>query len=230
MNLEKKIDLVLQKLSSIEKRMDSFDQKFSDLSLRLEELEAKCDNRNEEVENLLSAKVDLTTFQQLKDKLTTLANFKSNYEKAQIMQELYDKKLKFLIHGTKENSDSPWEKHKESLDKFHNFLKNGLQIEDPDAVEVVDIHTLPQHLVERFGRNVVRPTIVKLLTTQDKTLMFSSTKHLKAYNSKRISKDATSYTSSSQSIYQKNSKNNANASYRFSKTRNVDNKRHIGRL
>ena len=70
MNLEKKIDLVLQKLSSIEKRMDSFDQKFSDLSLRLEELEAKCDNRNDEVENLLSAKVDLTTFQQLKDKLT----------------------------------------------------------------------------------------------------------------------------------------------------------------
>ena len=84
MNHEKKIDLVLQKLSPIEKRMDSFDQKFSDLSLRLEELEANCDNRNDEVKKLLSAKVDLTTFQQL-----ALENFKSNYEKVQIMQESY---------------------------------------------------------------------------------------------------------------------------------------------
>ena len=141
--------------------MDSFDQKFSDLSLRLKELEGKCDNRNDEVENLLSAKVDLTTFQQLKDKLTVLENFKSNYEKAQIMQETYDKRLNILIHGMKENSDSPWEKHEKSLDKFHDFLKNGLQIENPDAVEVVDIHRLPQHPVQRFGRNVVGPIIVR---------------------------------------------------------------------
>ena len=83
--------------------------------------------------------------------------------------ESYDKRLNILIHGIKENSDSPWKKHEESLDKFHDFLKNGLQIEDPDAVEVVDIHRLPQHPVQRFGRNVVRPIIVKLLTMQDKT-------------------------------------------------------------
>ena len=114
MNLEIKIDLVLQKLSSIEKRMDSFVQKITDFSLRLEELEAKCDYRNDEVENLLSAKVDLTSFQQLKDKLTALENFKSNYKKAQIMQESYDKRLNILIHGIKENSDSPWKKHEES--------------------------------------------------------------------------------------------------------------------
>ena len=226
MNLENKIDLALQKLSSIEERMNSFDQKFSDFSLRLEELEAKCDNRNEEVNNLLSAKVDLTTFQQLKDKLTALENFKSNYEKAQITQESHDKMLNILIHGIKENSDSPWEKHQESWDKYHDFLKNGLHMEDPDAVEVVDIHRLPQHPVQRFGRNVVRPIIVNLLTMQDKTLIFNSANHPKAYNSKRISEDATS----SQNIYQRNSKNNASASYRFSKTRNEDSKRHIGKL
>ena len=108
------------------------------------------------------------------------------------MQEAYDKRLNILTHGIKENSDSPWEKHEKSLDKFHDFLKNGLQIEDPDAVEIVDIHRLPQHPVQRFGRNVVRPIIVKLLTMQDKTLIFNSAKHLKAYNSKRISEDATS--------------------------------------
>ena len=78
------------------------------------------------------------------------------------------------------------------MDKFHDFLKNGLQIQDPDAVEVVDIHRLPQHPVQRFGRNVVRPIIIKLLTMQDKTLISNSAKHLKAYNSKRISEDATS--------------------------------------
>ena len=78
------------------------------------------------------------------------------------------------------------------MDKFHDFLKYGSHIEDPDAVEVVDIHRLPQHPVQRFGRSVVRPIIVKLLTMQDKTLIFNSAKHLKTYNSERISEDATS--------------------------------------
>ena len=56
--------------------------------------------------------------------------------KTKIMQESYDKRLKILIHGVKEGSVSPWEKHETTVTKFQDFLKNRLKIDDPDEIEL----------------------------------------------------------------------------------------------
>ena len=72
------------------------------------------------------------------------------------MQESYDKRLNILIHGVKEDSVSPWEKHETTVTKFQDFLKNGLRIDDPDEIEFVDIHRLLQNPVKKKGRPMTR--------------------------------------------------------------------------
>ena len=42
------------------------------------------------------------------------------------------------------------------------------------------MHRLPQHPVSKFGRKIHRPMIVKLLTIQDKRMIYKSVKNLKA--------------------------------------------------
>ena len=53
----------------------------------------------------------------------------------------------------------------------------------------VGIHRLPQHPLKKNGKTVHRPIIVKLLTMQDKNLIFRSAKHLKNYNAERRTED-----------------------------------------
>jgi len=65
------------------------------------------------------------------------------------MQECYDKRLKVLIHGVKEDGDNVWEKKETTIEKYENFLEKGLKIDDPSDIEYVDIHRLPQHPIKR---------------------------------------------------------------------------------
>jgi len=98
------------------------------------------------------------------------------------MQESYDKRLNILIHGIKEDGDNVWEKREKTIEKFQDFLVQGLKIEDPDDIEFVDIHQLPQHPVKKDEKTFHRPIIVKLLTMSDKNLIFRNAKNLKEYN------------------------------------------------
>ena len=80
-----------------------------------------------------------------------------------------------------------WEKHETTVTKFQDFLKNGLKINDPDKIELVDIHRLPQHPAKKNGRFI----IVKLFTKNDKNLIFKFLKNLKFYNIARKVEDNT---------------------------------------
>ena len=71
-------------------------------------------------------------------------------------------------------------------------MKDGLKIDEPDDIEFVDIHRLPQHLISRKGKAINRPIIVKLLTLEDKNLIFKSTRNWKDFNEKRKRDDKTS--------------------------------------
>ena len=82
----------------------------------------------------------------------------------------------------KEDSDNAWEKRDRTIEKFEQFLQNGLKIAGPNDVEYVDIHRLPQHPVKRNGKTVYKPIIVKLLTMSDKNEIFKNAKNLKDYN------------------------------------------------
>jgi len=68
------------------------------------------------------------------------------------MQEAYNNRLNILIHGIKEDGDNIWEKRDKTIEKFQDFLIQGLKIEYPDDVEFFDIHRLPQHPVKKDGK------------------------------------------------------------------------------
>jgi len=65
-----------------------------------------------------------------------------------------------------EDEDSVWEKRKETTKIFHNILKTGLKIDNPEQIELVDIHRLPQHPVKKSdGSTFHRPVKVCLYRT-----------------------------------------------------------------
>ena len=61
-----------------------------------------------------------------------------------------------------------------TVEKFTEFLKKGLKIENPGDVEFADIYRLPQYPVNNHGKTFHWPIIVKLLTMSDKNLMFKN--------------------------------------------------------
>ena len=71
--------------------------------------EAKFVSRYKDNDNTLNTKANEVMVSQLKDKIKLLKSFKSNYEKAILMKEFYDKQLKVLIHGIQEYFDNAWE-------------------------------------------------------------------------------------------------------------------------
>ena len=99
----------------------------------------------------------------MNQKIKKFESMTESYEKPAVMQESYDKRLNILIHGIKEDNDSPWEKHDTTVTKFQEFLEKGLKIDDPEDIEFVDIHRLPQHPMRKNGRPFSRPIIVMLL-------------------------------------------------------------------
>jgi len=176
LSADTKLDEILKKLerlTAIEAKIDSF-------SNRLTKLEEKYTNKCEELDMKFEA--DAKIFDKFDERITALENIHHKYEKEQLMQESYNKRLNVLIHGVKEEADKVWETRDETSKKFKKFLKEGLKITDPDDIEVVDVHRLPQHPVSRYGKKIHRPIIVKLLTMQDKKLIYNSVKNLKSYN------------------------------------------------
>ena len=102
------------------------------------------------------------------------------------MKESYEKRLNILVHGLRE-PDSPWEKREESLILFHDFVRDGLNIDDPTSIAVVDAHRLPQRPKNKQGTRICRPLIVKLATISDKNKIFSHLKNLKNFDETRNS-------------------------------------------
>jgi len=84
------------------------------------------------------------------------------------MQDSYNERLNNLIHGVTEDEDSVWEKREETTKIFHNILKTGLKIDNPEQIELIDIHQLLQHPVKKTdGSTFHRPIIVKLFNIQN---------------------------------------------------------------
>ena len=75
------------------------------------------------------------------------------------------------MHGRKDT---------ELSQNFEEFLQNVLKIAEPNDVEYVDIHRLPQHPVKRNCKTVHRPIIVKLLTMSVKNVIFKNGKNFKS--------------------------------------------------
>ena len=185
MTLEDKLEEIIKRLDkidcnmkNIDGRISNIDKKLDNVSFRLDSLESEFETKCEEIDKLKISKAEAASIEELKERIVFLETFKLNYENAKVMQESYDKRLNILVHGFKEDSDNAWEKRDRTIEKFEQFLQNGLKIADPNDVEYVDI----QHPVKRNGKTVLRPIIVKLLTMSDKNEIFENAKNLKDYN------------------------------------------------
>ena len=173
--LEHKLDQILQKLDALEKKADGFNARIF-----------KLEDKTAAPERNLTAKEE--TIDILDEKMTKFEKFKLEFEKTAIMQESFNKRLNVLIHGIKEDEGNAWEKREATVQKFKTFSNDGLNI-NPDDIELVDIHRLPQYSIKKNGKTMHRPIIVKLFNTQDKNRIFSSAKNLKTYNKTRRSND-----------------------------------------
>ena len=62
------------------------------------------------------------------------------------MRDSYSKRLNILFHGVEETEGSN-ETKEQTKTAFENLLKDAFELES-DAVEIVDIHRLPQHPIK----------------------------------------------------------------------------------
>ena len=110
--------------------MDNFDEKFENLSCRVNALKEKLARKFVEFDNVVvqTHKADITN-SKLEDKIGVLEGFKIQIQKAQLMQESYEKRLNILIHSLKEDKSNAWEKREDTIYKFKTFLKTGLKID-----------------------------------------------------------------------------------------------------
>ena len=188
--MEKKLDDIIKRLNKIEEKILNINFKIDAVSERLNLLEVKFENRSKEVDTILDTKSDIDLIKQLNQKIISFEEFQSNYEKSLLMKESYDKRLNILIHGIQEDNNNVWEKREKTIEKFQDFLKNGLKI-DPNEIKLSDIHQLPQQSITKNSKPVHRPIIVKLLTIHDKNLIFKSAKNLGPYNAMRKESGST---------------------------------------
>ena len=190
MNLEKKLDEIIKRLNKIEEKISNIDSKIDAVTERLNLLKIKFENRSKEVDIILYTKADIDLIKQLNQKIISFEEFRSNYEKALLMKESYDKRLNILIHGIQEDNNDIWEKREKTIKKFQDFLKNGLKI-NSNEIKLSEIHRLPQQPITKNGRPVHRPIIVQLLTIHDKNLIFKSAKNIGPYNAMRKESKST---------------------------------------
>ena len=66
------------------------------------------------------------------------------------------------------------------------FLKDGLQIENPDQISIIGVHRLSQYLLFKYKVKINRPIIFKLAGKNDKQMIMHSLKNLRQYNETRL--------------------------------------------
>jgi len=135
----KKLEEVLTEVKMINLRIDKMETKLDVVNERLDTIELKFSNQINELEVKTNEKIT-----ELTNQVVALQKFKENTEKTLIMQDSYNKRLNFLIHGLEETS--AWETHSKWLNICKSFLNKALHL-DPANLSIVDVHRLPQRPV-----------------------------------------------------------------------------------
>ena len=184
-NLEKKLNELLKAVANISERLDKLDAKLEKFDRRITNLEHIVEEKIPKLQQELQAKVDNSTLKDLETRIRKIEQQQVNQLNKDIMQESYEKRLNLLIHGIEETDESAWEKRETTLQLVNDFMKRGLQIEDPATIMLTDYHRLPQQPTYKNGTKVTRPIIIKLINSSDKHLIFDSLKNLKQFNNAR---------------------------------------------
>ena len=184
--MEEKLDRILKGIENLTTRINKLDSKFELFETRLFNLEKTFDDQIYKLDKKLETKVDCTVLENFNLRLLNIEQQQITQQTKDIMQESYDKRLNLLIHGIEE-SDA-WETLEKTKKLIHNFMKDGLLIDDPSTISLADYHRLPQQPISRNNHKVHRPIIIKLANSTDKKLIFTKLKNLKKYNEIRKSR------------------------------------------
>ena len=173
MNLESKIDKILSSIDSLTSAVQNINVKLDCFEKRLNELEGRVNTKHAE---LTVEKAPAEEVQILTDRIQKLELELKNYHEAKFKneeaKEAYSKRLNLLVHGLPERMDSAWETREEIIQVFNKLMIEGLRIQDPSDIKIVDIHRLPQHPVFKNGIKQTRPVIIKLNSIFDKKQSF----------------------------------------------------------
>jgi len=150
----KKLEEVLTEVKMINLRIDKMETKLDDVNKTLDTIELKFSNQINELEVKNNEKIT-----ELTNQVAALQKFKEHSEKTSIMQDSYNKRQNFLIHGLEETS--AWETRSELLNICETFLSEALDL-DPANLSNVDVHKLLQWPVFKDSEKVYIPIIVKL--------------------------------------------------------------------
>ena len=204
--MNKKLDMVLNKLEKIESRLELLEKNLAKTTKKIKAIDNRCD----EIEKLMQNTVTLTKFEALEERIEqleaalksknnqinnvsdhikalncSLNKFQKRIAQELLEKEIYDKRFNLLIHGIEEDTESAWETKQESENKFQQFLQNGPTIPNFHAVAVAEVHRLPQHFITKNGKRITRPINIKLTSYSDKNMIMRSLKNLKEYNEER---------------------------------------------
>ena len=162
--------LMNRKLEKINDRVTNFDTKFENHETKLEELTRSVD-----------VKVYQDKLDEHKKLLAKLQEYVMIQRNETIAQEANNKIMNILIHGIEEQKASVWETRDKTLALFHQFLRDGLKLDNPLAIQPLDLHRHPQHPVFR-NEKINRPIIAKLRSPVEKHGIFEALRNLRSYN------------------------------------------------
>ena len=210
LKLNETLSEISNTLKELSTKFGALENSVAAVSRRLNEIDTKLSQRCDSIDAAMKEKVDLVFFKKLEIKVTSLETqvkaFESYFGKKvedlehethkhdkqlndadleKIRSEAYSKRFNLLVHGLPEDSNVAWETRNTTNIIFKKFLSEGLKIENPEDLPLVDIHRLPQHPIYRNKVKVNRPIIIKLYNNEDKRWLLSHLRHLKEYNNER---------------------------------------------
>ena len=181
-SVDQKLDLLINSITKIEKKLDGFGESINKLEEIYKNQENRIEERFQRLNDYFEEKVKI-----LSNRILDAETFKTNFKKAEVMRENYEKRMNILIHEIEEDTKSVWDSNIETRIKFNNFISGALKL-DPTAIAIADIHRLPQRPKFKDGIKVTRPIIVKLVHTKDKNLIYQNLRELKSFNEEKKKK------------------------------------------
>ena len=178
-SVDRKLDLLIKSITKIKKKLDGFGERINKLVEIYKNQENRTEERFQRLNDYFEGKVKI-----LSNRILDAETFKTDFKKAKVMRENYEKRMNILIHGIEEDTKSVWESNVETRLKFNNFISRALKL-DPTAIAIADIHRLPQRPKFKDGIKVTRPIIVKLVHTKDKNLIYQNLHESKSFNEEK---------------------------------------------
>ena len=124
--IRNKSDKILNSVDNLTIRLDDLDIKFDNLNARLTILEQSVNSKFQELESVLSDRVNCSSLKIFLERLNRLEHIDLEKQDIVVMKESYDRRLNVLIHGLRETNHSTREEAEETQQTFRKLMQDDL--------------------------------------------------------------------------------------------------------